>query len=206
MEHDDNRSENFEEFFWVFFSGSLVAEFVPVFSGIAVPHGDSIVSRRVRWRLRARGRCVLSVDIGMILPVWANRVMDVMRLLYPAISYLYAGSFPNHRAPTSAKAAQGMAGGPRGRPTIADVCKKFCRTSVHPRGCTLAAAMSAQKLPPHLVSAGGDDKKKGSECGQEFTLDAQPSLSRAFVEHVKTAHPPKRKNAKTNGDVGKANV
>jgi hypothetical protein len=60
--------------------------------------------------------------------------------------------------------------------------------------------MSAQKLPPHLVSF-GDDKKKCSECGQVFMLDAKPSLSRAFSEHVRTVHAPKHKKSSDNGEI-----
>jgi hypothetical protein len=44
----------------------------------------------------------------------------------------------------------------------------------------------SQKLPPHLVSNG--DVKRCSECGVPFSNDVKPSLSKAFAEHIRTAH------------------
>jgi len=46
--------------------------------------------------------------------------------------------------------------------------------------------MGPTKLPPHLVR--DRNLKRCSVCGESFTVDAQPSLSKAFVEHVKKVH------------------
>src|ERR1700756_2314666 len=47
--------------------------------------------------------------------------------------------------------------------------------------------MKPEKLPPHLVRR-AKKKKACSECGQEFSINAKPSLSRAFSEQVRTPH------------------
>jgi hypothetical protein len=50
------------------------------------------------------------------------------------------------------------------------------------------------KMPPHLVDVGAE--KRCSECRKPFPAESQPSLSRAFREHVQLEHkapqPPKR--------------
>ena len=50
--------------------------------------------------------------------------------------------------------------------------------------------MSKGKLPAHLIDR--DGLKQCSACGQKFSLDAKPTLSRAFAEHVYAVHKPKR--------------
>lgn len=46
--------------------------------------------------------------------------------------------------------------------------------------------MTRLTLPPYLIRSGLG--KKCSVCGMEFTSAAQPSLSRAFRQHVEEAH------------------
>jgi hypothetical protein len=46
--------------------------------------------------------------------------------------------------------------------------------------------MSKFRLPPHLVSDGRT--KRCSDCGLGFVADSQPSLNKAFEEHVQAAH------------------
>jgi hypothetical protein len=58
--------------------------------------------------------------------------------------------------------------------------------------------MAIKKLPPHLI----DDRgvKRCSVCKMPFLPDAQPSLSKAFAEHVIKAHRP----GQTSEDVNPA--
>lgn len=44
------------------------------------------------------------------------------------------------------------------------------------------------RLPPHLVDRDGE--KLCSACGVVIPADAKPSLSKAFVEHVRQVHNP----------------
>jgi hypothetical protein len=50
--------------------------------------------------------------------------------------------------------------------------------------------MPNSKLPAHLVDR--DGSKQCSPCGQKFSPDAKPTLSRAFAEHVYAVHKPKQ--------------
>ena len=56
----------------------------------------------------------------------------------------------------------------------------------------LRSSMPRTVLPPHLMSQG--KLKRCSVCGQTFGLDSQPSLSKAFAEHVRTVHLSKPEN------------
>ena len=44
------------------------------------------------------------------------------------------------------------------------------------------------KLPPHLIADRNQNVKRCSVCKHPF--DAETSMSRAFAEHVRTAHKP----------------
>ncbi len=48
--------------------------------------------------------------------------------------------------------------------------------------------MARTKLPPHLIDYQG--AQRCSICKMPFPSDAQPSLDKAFAEHVITAHRP----------------
>jgi hypothetical protein len=45
----------------------------------------------------------------------------------------------------------------------------------------------AHRQPSHLISAGS--LKHCSVCGYPFKPDVQPSMSAAFADHLRTAHP-----------------
>lgn len=53
-----------------------------------------------------------------------------------------------------------------------------------------STAMHRQKIPPYLTTVLG--KKRCSVCGLVFPKDSKPSLSKAFAEHVRNAHKPKK--------------
>jgi len=51
-------------------------------------------------------------------------------------------------------------------------------------------AMRREKIPPYLTTVLG--KKRCSACGMVFPKDSKPSLSKAFAEHVRSVHKPKK--------------
>lgn len=53
-------------------------------------------------------------------------------------------------------------------------------------------SMRKSGIAPYLTTAMG--KKCCSACGQVFPKGVKPSLSRAFAEHVRKVHKPKRKD------------
>jgi hypothetical protein len=63
--------------------------------------------------------------------------------------------------------------------------------------------MSRPQLPPYLFTRLG--KKECSICRKVFPKDSKPSISKAFAEHVRQAHPRKGSGKdKANGkDDGK---
>src|SRR5690348_7475062 len=50
--------------------------------------------------------------------------------------------------------------------------------------------MRREKIPPYLTTVLG--KKRCSACGLVFPKDSKPSLSKAFAEHVRSVHKPKK--------------
>ena len=60
--------------------------------------------------------------------------------------------------------------------------------------------MARTKLPPHLMTDRSNNVKRCSVCGHPFESDAQPSVSKAFAEHVLKAHRP----GQTSEDVNQA--
>jgi hypothetical protein len=53
---------------------------------------------------------------------------------------------------------------------------------------SIEAEMTTNPLPPHLLASSRDGTKKCSLCGELFSKDSKPSLSRAFSDHVKAVH------------------
>ena len=52
--------------------------------------------------------------------------------------------------------------------------------------------MPKAPLPPHLIER--DAVKQCSDCGEKFTADSKPSLSKAFAKHVREKHSRKRED------------
>jgi hypothetical protein len=50
--------------------------------------------------------------------------------------------------------------------------------------------MKRANIPPYLTTVSG--KKCCSVCGLQFPKDSKTTLSKAFAEHVRKAHPSKR--------------
>ena len=64
-----------------------------------------------------------------------------------------------------------------------------------PRVLTFGALMPT-KPPPQLIER--DGKKYCSSCGLHFAFDAKPTISKAFVEHVRQDHRPLPTRAPTH--------
>ena len=56
--------------------------------------------------------------------------------------------------------------------------------------------MPRTKLPPHLIDYQG--ARRCSICKMPFPTDAEPSLSKAFAEHVITNHRPSQTRDEVN--------